>query len=63
MSLGSFGKIAVGWAIITFTGVAAFVVSKNSVDKRRYESMQIRQRMKKANIGEYETIGSRRFTG
>ncbi|XP_037947133.1 uncharacterized protein LOC119679057 [Teleopsis dalmanni] len=62
MSLGKFGKIAVGWAIITFSGVSAFVLSKNSIDKHRYESMQVRDRMKKSNIGEYEAVGSRRFT-
>ncbi|XP_053962149.1 uncharacterized protein LOC128865815 [Anastrepha ludens] len=63
MSLGSFGKIAVCWSVITVAGVAGFVLSKNSVDKRRYKDMQIRERMRKANIGEYEPIGDRRFSG
>ncbi|XP_055904827.1 uncharacterized protein LOC129940498 [Eupeodes corollae] len=52
--LGNFGKIAVGWSLITFSGVYAFILSKNSIDKKRVESMQIRDRMKKANFGEYE---------
>ncbi|XP_013118237.1 uncharacterized protein LOC106095549 [Stomoxys calcitrans] len=61
MYLGNFGRIAVGWTVITVVGVYSFVLSKNSVDKRRYEDMQIRDRMKKANIGEYESVGTRRF--
>ncbi|XP_023296942.1 uncharacterized protein LOC111679597 [Lucilia cuprina] len=61
MSLGNFGRIAVGWTVITVVGVYSFVISKNSVDKRRYEDMQIRERMKKANIGDYESVGTRRF--
>ncbi|XP_065368255.1 uncharacterized protein LOC135960794 [Calliphora vicina] len=61
MSLGNFGRIAVGWTVITVVGVYSFVISKNSVDKRRYEDMQIRDRMKKSNIGEYESVGTRRF--
>ncbi|XP_067627632.1 uncharacterized protein [Eurosta solidaginis] len=63
MSLGSFGKISICWVAITVLGVSGFVLSKNSVDKRRYEDMQIRQRMRKANVGEYEPIGDRRFSG
>ncbi|XP_075168710.1 uncharacterized protein LOC142240849 [Haematobia irritans] len=61
MSLGNFGRIALGWTVVTVVGVYSFVLSKNSVDKRRYEDMQIRDRMKKANIGDYESVGSRRF--
>ncbi|XP_005191731.1 uncharacterized protein LOC101889837 [Musca domestica] len=61
MSLGNFGRIAVGWTILTAVGVYSFVLSKESVEKRRYEDMQIRDRMKKANIGDYESVGTRRF--
>lgn len=52
--LGNFGKIAVGWSIITFAGVYGFILSKNSIDKQRVESMQIRDRMRKANVGDYD---------
>ncbi|TMW52216.1 hypothetical protein DOY81_002683 [Sarcophaga bullata] len=62
MSLGNFGRIAFGWTVITVAGVYSFVLSKSSVDKRRYEDMQIRERMRKANLGEYESVGSRRFS-
>ncbi|XP_011180458.1 uncharacterized protein LOC105210943 [Zeugodacus cucurbitae] len=63
MSLGSFGKIAICWGVITFVGVSGFILSKNSVDKRRYQDMQIRERMRKSNTGEYEKVGDRSFTG
>ena len=48
-------------AVLTVSGVYAFVLSKNSVDQRRYESMQIRDRMRKANTGDYEVTTTRRF--
>ncbi|CAD7011348.1 unnamed protein product [Ceratitis capitata] len=50
-------------SVITFAGVSGFILSKNSVDKRRYQDMQIRERMRKSNIGDYEPIGDRRFSG
>lgn len=34
-------------------GVGGFVLSKNSIDKKRYDNMKIRERMKKSNDGEY----------
>lgn len=35
-------------------GVGGFVVSKQSIDQKRYENMKIRERMKKSNDGEYQ---------
>ncbi|XP_037948740.1 uncharacterized protein LOC119680105 [Teleopsis dalmanni] len=61
MPLSDLAKIAIGWSIVTFAGIYAFVVSKDSIIRNRYESMQVRQRMKKANIGDYEKVGNRRF--
>lgn len=48
--------------VVSVLGIYSFVWSKNSVDKRRFEDMQIRDRMKKANIGEYESVGTRKFS-
>ncbi|KRF97485.1 uncharacterized protein [Drosophila tropicalis] len=63
MSLGNAGRIAACWAILTVGGVYAFVLSKRSVETRRYESMQVRERMRKANKGDYDytTASDRRF--
>lgn len=41
-------------ATIVGIGIYAFVLSKNSIDKQRYDSMKIRQRMRNSNFGEYE---------
>ncbi|XP_055694046.1 uncharacterized protein LOC129796277 [Lutzomyia longipalpis] len=60
MKLGKLGKIGVGWTVITAAGIYAFVISKRSIDKRRHESMKVRERMKKANFGEYPA-SSRKF--
>ncbi|XP_055390443.1 uncharacterized protein LOC129619287 [Condylostylus longicornis] len=54
MPLGKFGKIAIGWSVITFAGIYAFVLSKNSIEQRRIESMKVRDRMRKSNYGDYE---------
>lgn len=37
--------------IFVALGITGFVASKNSVDKKRYESMKVRERMRKANEG------------
>ncbi|XP_067007480.1 uncharacterized protein [Anabrus simplex] len=62
MRLGKVGKISLGWAIITACGVYGFVLSKRSVEAHRYESMKVRERMRKANEGEYDP-SYRKFTG
>ncbi|KRF79253.1 uncharacterized protein [Drosophila virilis] len=62
MPLGDAGRIAVCWAFLTVGGVYAFVLSKRSVEGRRFETLRVRERMKKANHGEYDhTISDRRF--
>ncbi|XP_059609115.1 uncharacterized protein LOC132256615 [Phlebotomus argentipes] len=60
MKLGKAGKIGVCWTVITVAGVYAFVLSKRSIDNRRYENMKVRERMRKSNFGEY-TPSSRKF--
>jgi hypothetical protein len=54
MQLSKHAKIGVGWAVCTTLGIYLFYLSKTSVDKRRYENMKIRERMRLANIGDYE---------
>ncbi|KRG04777.1 uncharacterized protein LOC26527960 [Drosophila mojavensis] len=62
MPLGNAGRIAVCWAFLTVGGVYAFVLSKRSVEDRRIENLRVRERMRKANHGEYDhTISVRRF--
>lgn len=61
LGLGTVGKVAVGWTIIIFGGIASFAWAKNSVVKQRHELMRARQRMLRANDGNYES--ERKFTG
>lgn len=37
------------------TGIIGFILAKREVDKNRLKQLRIRQRMKKANEGEYES--------
>uniref|UniRef100_A0A182JQ62 Tim10-like domain-containing protein n=1 Tax=Anopheles christyi TaxID=43041 RepID=A0A182JQ62_9DIPT len=60
MRLGHLGKIGIGWGIISVLGIGAFVASKTSVDKNRYENMKIRERMRQSNVGQYEVKEARR---
>ncbi|XP_072539790.1 uncharacterized protein [Salminus brasiliensis] len=48
--------MAVGyaWIIGLPMGVIGFILAKRQVDKNRLKQLKIRQRMKKANEGEYE---------
>ncbi|KAJ8922192.1 hypothetical protein NQ315_004129 [Exocentrus adspersus] len=41
-------------ALVTVAGIYSFYLAKTSVDKRRYETMKVRERMRQANSGEYE---------
>lgn len=59
--LGNVAKIAIGWTIIIAGGLASFAWAKSSVVQQRHELMRARQRMLKANEGEYES--ERKFTG
>ncbi|XP_018562960.1 uncharacterized protein LOC108904769 [Anoplophora glabripennis] len=54
MTLGRHTKVGIGWVVITAAGIYSFYLSKKSIDKRRYENMKIRERMRQANTGEYE---------
>lgn len=62
MRSGSVTKIVIGWAIVTTGGLYSFVLSKQSVDKHRYEAMKVRERIRRSNEGEYDS-GPRKFTG
>jgi len=58
--LGKIGKTNIGWAIVTALGLYSFVLAKNQVETRRYETMKVKQRMKESNFGDYEP-SPRRF--
>ncbi|XP_066250929.1 uncharacterized protein [Euwallacea similis] len=60
MNLGKTTKVAIGWIVCTVGGVYSFYLAKSSVEKRRYENMKARQRMKASNRGQYEP-SSRKF--
>lgn len=62
MPLSKVARIGIGWAIVTASGLYGFVLSKRYIDNRRYDSMKVRDRMRKANLGEYDP-SSRKFTG
>ena len=42
-------------------GISGFAASKSSVDKKRYESMKVRERMRKSNDGVYQLPETKRF--
>ncbi|KAL7826179.1 hypothetical protein SRHO_G00339170 [Serrasalmus rhombeus] len=46
--------IGYAWIIGLPTGIIGFILAKKQVDKNRLKQLRIRQRMKKANEGEYE---------
>jgi hypothetical protein len=41
-------------SVLVVVGITSFSFSKASIDQKRYENMRIRDRMKKANTGEYQ---------
>uniref|UniRef100_T1GK06 Uncharacterized protein n=1 Tax=Megaselia scalaris TaxID=36166 RepID=T1GK06_MEGSC len=61
MRLGSFGKIAISWGVLTGVGIYSFILSKNSIDKQRLESLRVRDRMRKSNYGDYQVEEDRKF--
>ncbi|XP_042565999.1 DUF4748 domain-containing protein [Clupea harengus] len=48
-------KIGYAWMIGLPTGIISFILAKREVDKNRLKQLRIRQRMKNANEGEYES--------
>jgi len=54
-------KIIVGWVSVITFGVGGFILTKSVVDAQRRDAMKIRDRMRNANTGEYES--KRSFTG
>ncbi|XP_023945498.1 uncharacterized protein LOC112051195 [Bicyclus anynana] len=53
MPLGTFGKITLSWLVVTVGSLSLFVAAKNNIDAHRIENMKARERMRKANQGEY----------
>lgn len=54
-------KIIVGWGLAITTGIGGFVLTKVAVEDNRRDAMKVRERMRNANAGDYET--KRTFTG
>ena len=50
MALPTWAKIGIGWSVVTAIGIYAFVLSKKSVNARRYEIMKARQRLRDTNV-------------
>ncbi|XP_036401892.1 DUF4748 domain-containing protein [Megalops cyprinoides] len=48
-------KIGYAWMIGLPSGIIGFILAKREVDKNRLKQLKIRQRMKRANEGEYES--------
>lgn len=47
--------------IFVIIGVGGFALSRNSVERKRYESMKVRERMRKSNEGEYQIEETKKF--
>jgi len=60
MKLGKLAKINIAWGVIVVGGVYSFYLAKKSIDKHRYESMKVRERIRKSNVGDYEP-GPRKY--
>ncbi|CAH1966719.1 unnamed protein product [Acanthoscelides obtectus] len=54
MPLANYAKIGIGWTVVIAAGIYSFYISKSLIDKRRYENMKIRERMRESNSEEYE---------
>uniref|UniRef100_A0A673KFE1 DNA replication licensing factor MCM6-like n=1 Tax=Sinocyclocheilus rhinocerous TaxID=307959 RepID=A0A673KFE1_9TELE len=48
-------KVGYAWMIGLPTGIIGFILAKRQVDKNRLKQLKIRQRMKKATEGDYES--------
>ncbi|NP_001313494.1 DUF4748 domain-containing protein [Danio rerio] len=56
-------KIGYAWMIGLPSGIIGFILAKRQVDKNRLKQLKIRQRMKRANEGDYETNRYKAATG
>nr|CAH7745098.1 unnamed protein product [Callosobruchus chinensis] len=54
MPLENYAKIGIGWSVVIVGSIYSFYLSKSVVDKRRYENMKIRERMRDSNSDQYE---------
>lgn len=61
MYFGKTTKVWIGWTICTIGGLSSFYLAKKSIEKQRYENMKSKQRMRAANVGEYEA-SQRKFS-
>ncbi|TGZ52884.1 Uncharacterized protein DBV15_11488 [Temnothorax longispinosus] len=50
MALPIWAKVGIGWSVATVLGIYAFVLSKRSINARRYEIMKARQRLRDTNV-------------
>ncbi|XP_078062266.1 uncharacterized protein LOC144488120 [Mustelus asterias] len=48
-------KIGLAWLIGLPSGIITFLLAKRQVDKNRLKQLKVRQRMKNANEGEYQS--------
>ncbi|XP_078408853.1 uncharacterized protein LOC144686899 [Cetorhinus maximus] len=49
------GKIGLAWLIGLPSGIITFLLTKREVDKNRLKQLKVRQRMKNANEGDYQS--------
>ncbi|XP_067843058.1 DUF4748 domain-containing protein [Heptranchias perlo] len=49
------GKVGLAWLIGLPSGIIIFLLTKREVDKNRLKQLKVRQRMKMANEGEYQS--------
>ncbi|XP_069769122.1 uncharacterized protein [Narcine bancroftii] len=54
------GKIGLAWLIGLPSGIIAFLLAKREVDKNRLKQLKVRQKMKTANEGTYQSDRYRR---
>ncbi|XP_062907520.1 DUF4748 domain-containing protein [Mobula hypostoma] len=54
------GKIGLAWLIGLPSGIITFLLAKREVDKNRLKQLKVRQRMKSANEGDYQSERYRR---
>ncbi|XP_072117186.1 uncharacterized protein [Mobula birostris] len=54
------GKIGLAWLIGLPSGIITFLLAKREVDKNRLKQLKVRQRMKSANEGDYQSDRYRR---
>ncbi|XP_067890859.1 DUF4748 domain-containing protein [Heterodontus francisci] len=57
------GKVGLAWLIGLPSGIITFLLAKREVDKNRLKQLKVRQRMKNANEGDYQSDRYQRGLG